>query len=442
MFRTLARLISDPDLNNPSAVPNADAVFALHPEQLNRWLQQMWAGGGMARWPDQVLTDLALGNSELVERLQIPIGLVDGTLQSGIRPPSPVPIPPGFVESPPVALGVDVVPLPWDHLIYAYLMEGTGVVEVLREVVRLYLHGEKLGAPQVSTLVWAFTTEALFFGPNPLAPPGGRVSFLRPDPDVERRRAYWRMFGRDLPHQPRGGGEHAWKRDVGPNVNDEFMPLMSELLREVWKGIENARNAVGANPTDPSRVAQLCQNIGELLRMRRRGGMISAEEFWDVSLLSWMHLVLESDNSVVQDLRATAGSGGNPADRLAVMAGRVGMVVPSTARAAIDLADRLSPVLWFIELGFFDDPSNAELLFETVAVADPVIAEQMSQIVNLWSVVFKDDIKAASILTRTGPPLPGASPARPAATGSNGSARSQSNGSGEAPTLLGSFGTR
>jgi hypothetical protein len=410
MFRTLARLFSDPDLDNPAAVPNPEAVFATHPEQLNRWLQQMWAGGGMARWPDQILADLALGNSEVVQRLQIPPGLVDGTLQSGIRPPSPVPIPPGFVASPPVALGVDVGPLPWDHLFYAYLMEATGLVEVMREVVRRCLAGETLGALSVDTLVWAYSTEALFFSANPQAPPGGRVSSLRPDPDAERRRAYWRMFGRDLPHLPRSGGEHTWKRDAGPNVNEEFMPLMNELLREVWKGIENARNAVGANPTDPARVAQLCQNVGELLRMRRRSGRTAAEEFSAVNTLSWFHLTIEFDTRVVQDLSATAGSGGNPADRLAVIAGRVGMVVPNVARAAIELANQISPVLWFIEFGFFDDPSNAELLYESVAIPDPVIAEQMGRIVNLWSVVFKEDIKATSVLTRTAAvPAPSAS---------------------------------
>ncbi|WP_395110163.1 hypothetical protein [Actinomadura sp. SCN-SB] len=412
MFRTLARLISDPELDDLSALPNAEAVFALHPHQLSRWLEQMWAGGGMARWPGQGFQDLALGDDQVVERLQVPAGLVDGTLQSGIRPPSPVPLPPGYVEAPPghSALGVDIVPLPWDHLIYAYLVESTGIVEVLREVVRLYLSGERLGPPQVGTLAWALTTERLFFSGSPLLPAGGAASLLRPDGDVERRRAYWRMFGRDLPHQHRAGGDHLWKRDAGPTINTEFVPLMSELLQQVWRGIENDRNTAGANPTDGTRIAQLCQSLGEVLRMRRRGGMTSAEEFWAVAMLSWFHLSVESDTTVVSDLSARAGSGGNAADRLSAIAGRVGMAVPGIARSLFELADALSPVVWFIELGFFDDLSTAELLYRSRGMPSAVVADQMGRIVNLWQDAFGDPIKSLAVSARSSA-VPSARPA-------------------------------
>ena len=43
MFRKLAGL-----LKGQTFLTEADAVFTFHPEQLSRWLEEVWANGGIA----------------------------------------------------------------------------------------------------------------------------------------------------------------------------------------------------------------------------------------------------------------------------------------------------------------------------------------------------------------------------------------------------------
>ena len=86
----------------------------------------------------------------------------------GCRPPTR----PTSSRGPPDALGVGA-PLIWDHLIYAYLVESTGILPIFSEVVRRYVVGETLDAPSPQTLAWVRATEELFFRDPPLFAIGG-----------------------------------------------------------------------------------------------------------------------------------------------------------------------------------------------------------------------------------------------------------------------------
>jgi hypothetical protein len=52
----------------------------------------------------------------------------------------------------------------------------------------------------------------------------------------------------------------------------------------------------------------LTKKLNDMLLARRVFGTISREEFVAVSMMSWFHLTLESNNSIVKDLRAEAES--------------------------------------------------------------------------------------------------------------------------------------
>jgi|GEM_PF-324647 len=388
MFRTLALLYADPLMTRPA---QPETVFATHPVQLSRWLEQVFAEGGISTVPLLGATAVPLGAADVVRRLSPPANLLTD-LTSGLRPTPPGVIPdytPGTG-----ALGTAGA-LPWDHLIYAYLVESTGAVDVLGEVVRRFMVGETLEAPSVQTLEWARATEELFFRDPPLFHILGATSMLRPRARDNRWNAYYRMFG-CTPPQTRPDDVAAWKRDVGAGANLRFIELWHELLRQVWMGVQNARNAVGANPTDPSYLAYLCQTIGELLRLRRRGGMLAREEFAYVCMLSWFHLTLESDTSVVADLRATANALGNPADRLAAIAARVGMRAAPQSRELFELADRMSVFLWALELDVFTDQANAQMLFAQPVGGNP-IADNMIRIIDLWQSATGERLKDTSV---------------------------------------------
>jgi hypothetical protein len=395
-------------------------MFATHPVQLSRWLEEIWNNGGIATWPLAPITPGSppLGDPRIVRELELPTGLRDGSLQSGLTAVPPIAnIPATFATG--TALGaVPGSPLPWDHLIYAYLVESTGIVEILGEVVRRYAVGETLNAPTtVQTLAWARATEELFFRDPPLFHIGGLTSQLRPNARFNRWNAYWRMFGWDLPQAITDGADgQRWKQDAGATANTRFLELWTELLGQVWMAIENENNTAGANPTDATYIAYLCRTLSEMLQLRRRSGMLAREEFAYVTMLSWFHLTVEFNTAVVRDLHADAGDPGNPADRLAAIGSRVGITPPRQAREMFELADLLSPILWFIELGQFSTTVGAPLLF-TRGIANPVVAQDMMRVIDMWQSATGQGVKDLAVRVRQSPtaglrPRPAPQPTR------------------------------
>lgn len=415
MFRKLIELIPGTDSGL-----KADAVLAVHPLQLSRWLDQIWARGGIINgaWL-QILAPSggttaapALGDPGAVTKTRIPRGLLE-LLRSGVRPKPGTnpgdPVPEQEYAHPAygtLAFGVpenpnDPPPV-WEHLMYAYLVEATGIFEILGEVTRRYVVGESLPAPSVDTMVWLRSTEDLFFRDAPLFSAGGLLtSHLRPDARINRRNVYWRMFGMDLPHPPGHGIQgQPWKRGSGVSANTRFLELWNELLRQVWLGIENDRNTSGANPTDSGYVGYLCQTLSEMLQLRRKGGMLSREEFAYVTMLSWFHLTVEYDTTLVRDLSANTGVQGNPADRLAAIGNRVGIAPSRQARELFELSELVSPLLWMIELGLFNGGAQAEMLYKRNGIPNAIISQTMNRIIDLWQSGTGERVKDLAVTTR------------------------------------------
>lgn len=396
MFRSLAAHVPPP----PSKVTEveANAVLAVYPLQLSRFLEEVWAAGGVTDTSWNTLLSptsaVPIGN---IAKMAEPVGLL-ATLTSGVRP---MPGAPTQQYTPtPLTTLLGGAPL-WDHLMYAYLIEATGIFEIFADVVRRYVVGETLPIPSADSVAWVRSTEELFFRDPPLfSTSGPLMSQLRPEAAVNRRNAYWRMFGMDLPHPVgRGVSGQPWKHDVGPTINSRFLELWNELLRQVWLGYENDTNSSGAKPTDPSYVAYLCQTLSEMLKLRRQGGMLAREEFAFVSMMSWFHLTVEYDTSIVVDLKSTAGPGGNPADRLAAIGARVGIAPSRQSRELFELADLVSTVLWAIELGLFNLPPQAEMLYKHNPVPS-TISTSMNRIIDLWQSATGERVKDLAVTTR------------------------------------------
>jgi hypothetical protein len=407
MFRRLAQLIPV-----TAGVTPADRVFAIHPLQLSRWLEEMWANGGLVEWESLAVNPLH--DPSVIARNRIPPGMLSG-LASGIGNNAGLFDVAPFGFDPPPAPGT--APLgggqtqPWDHLIYAYLVESTGVFEILGEVVRRYVVGETLPTPSSEALMWVRSTEQLFFRDPPLFGIVGVSSHLRPDEAANRRNAYRRMFGIELPHPLRGVEGQPWRGDIGDTTNERFLELWNELLRQVWLAIEHERNTSGANPTDSSYIGYLCQALGEMLQMRRRKGMLSREEFAYVTMLSWFHLTVEYDSALVDTLSATAGARGNPSDRLALIGARVGMSPSRQSRELFELANSLSGLFWLIELGKFNTGTAAELLYK-INTPPANVAKAMNRIIDLWQSATGQRVKDAAVGVRGAAVLPPSQPIR------------------------------
>lgn len=388
MFRNLAQLLAN-------AGRDRNDVFLVHPLQLSRWLDEAWTSAATVPalgQPTQL--DPFLGNVDIVTTFDLP----KPAAQNGqeIAPSGIVATNPDVFNN--QVFTITAPGLIWDHLSYAYVIESTGAFEVFAEVIRRLVIGETLDTLSKDGLRWVRATEELFFRDPPLFSIGGVVSDVRPDDRVNRRNCCWRMFGMDLPHPipsrwvgPAGGAESAWKTDIGSGVNADFRTKWTELLRQVWLGIENARNETGPNATDREYVAFLATAIKDMLNNRRRGGQLAREEFVHVSTMAWFHLTLESDTPIVRDLKAEATSA---ADRLARIAQRVGMQPAARARELFELAELMSALLRAIELGTFDTGEEAETLYIPLANGtNAQLIRDMNRIIDLWQSATGDRVK-------------------------------------------------
>lgn len=393
MFRNLAQLLTA----NGRA---RNDVFLVHPLQLSRWLDEAWdATRTIPVFGTAGNQQPFLGSSDVVETLDLPKPQVAGGHDI---------VPSGLVLTDPDVYSDTVFTptssgLAWDHLIYAYLIESTGIYEVMAEVVRRLVVGETLDTLSGPGLRWVRATEELFFRDPPLFSISGAISQVRPDDRVNRRNSMWRMFGMDLPHPiparwtvgAASAGEVAWKSDIGSGANTGFREKWTELLRQVWLGMENARNQSGPNATDREYVAFLIKALKDMMNMRRRGGQLAREEFVYVSTMSWFHLTVEGQGAntapIVQDLRADATS---PADSLAKIAQKVGMQPAARSRELFELADLMSAMLRAIEVGTFDTGEQAETLYVPLAAnVNAQLLQDMNRIIDLWQSATGDRVK-------------------------------------------------
>lgn len=430
MFRSLARRLTPPPTpDRPDPLPR---IFDVHPLQLSRWLDEAWIAGGLVPDVGDTGTPSAaafLGDPQIVAAIDLPAPTQPGgafPVPSGIDTGAPETFNGAPLDPPPPPLRGQPTPasgLVADHLVYAYLVESTGVFEVLAEVVRRLSVGETLNQLSAESHRWARTTEELFFRDPPLYSIQGVLSELRPDQRVNRRNAYWRMFGLEPPHpvparwlRP-GVADGSWKLDVGDGVNSGFREKWTELLRQVWLGRENANNGIGPNATDREYIATLCEALRDMMAMRRRGGLLAREELAHVSTLAWFHLTLERDFPIVRDLDAQAPG---TAERLQKVAARVGMTPAPRSRELFELADLMSALLRAIELGVFSTGPAVELMYLNLGTNQTLLTD-MNRIIDLWQSATGDRVKdrpsGAAQPLRLPSPSAGRVPSPPAPAG-------------------------
>jgi hypothetical protein len=374
MFRALARVPLS--LENPAPY-GADNLFRLHPVDIVALLEAVWD----KRREQTVDLGRPFRRSALSRFSDTWFGanLFSHSLPEGIGP-GLGPLLDAIVSSDGTLS---------DHLIYAYMIENTRIIEVVRRVVHEFLHGEKVGAPSADTQQWLRTTEQLFYRDPPPLFVTSVYSDIRPDRDATRRNAYQRMFGMDLNH---GGADNKPYPYVKADAaNKEFVSTFEELLRETWIGIINAGNLSGAKPTDDAKLRDLIKKLQDMLNARRINGNLSREEFAFVSMMAWFHLTLESDTAVVVDLRAQAASA---EQRLFKIAQLVGLPAQGLAASYFDIADSISRILLLIESGFFTAVPDA-----IVGLYMPGELEQkMRTIITHWSIITGRDMKAGKLV--------------------------------------------
>ena len=272
------------------------------------------------------------------------------------------------------------------HLIYAYLIENSRIVPIFERVMLKYMTTEDLGHASPFTAHWVRNTQSLFY--KDLHIPNFRplLSSLLPNLDATRRNAYHRLFGLELSHGNQENAPVPFVKSAHANVN--FVPLLENLLREIWQGVINHRNTSGANTTDLVALTDTAKLLKDSMLARRNdnrdltayeSSSLSKEEFFSVIMLDWFYQVIASKTDLVKELNAEAVL---PADSLAIIGKHVGITPHSKTRDLFALAPLLAMFLRMVEEGFYDSPANIQLLFDP-AIAG-TFAQEMSLIITLW----------------------------------------------------------
>lgn len=308
--------------------------------------------------------------------------------------PVPPQMPGGLLAQVPLAL-TNNRPTVRSHLIEAFCLENTRMIEIFQRIISLYLSGEQLASPpdrsasNVATDIvpWLRTTEMLFFNDTSPFHNFTVTSSLRPDPHLVRQNAYIRMFGSNVLNPIQN--DPSVKQMPPAAANREFWGTLERLLAEAWRGIVNSSNTSGRNDADAAAIARYALFLNDMLSTRRLGLAIDRQEFAACCLTNWFHVVLLWDSPIVRALKAEADS---PADRLSKLGDRVGIPAHSRSASYIQLANLLGHLLLEIEMGIYNTAITATNLYMV-----PANAQRLSEIITLYMNATGRDLKASTV---------------------------------------------
>lgn len=317
-------------------------------------------------------------------------GILDGIWAARIRGA-------GLSAYSPAALAVRGRRLPIHHLIYAYLLENSNLENITRRVIWEHLHGERLPTlADITTYNWLRTTEQLFYSFGPDYFSGTTISLIRERPGATRRNAYYRMFGMDLNHGMEDGRPYPYEK--AQVANREFVQVFESFLQEGWRAVINASNSAGENQTDAAALADLGLRL-QLMLNERRGGRalgpnLAFEEFSAIAAMSWLRLLIDSNNDVVNDLKATAAS---PEERLRKIGERIGIPSHAHAHSYFRLAPRVSRLLIEIEAGLYSTTTQVQALYLPPPPAANPLRDRLVEIIDHWSRASGRNLKARPV---------------------------------------------
>lgn len=259
------------------------------------------------------------------------------------------------------------------HLVYAYMMENTKMVQIFERILSLYQHGEDLTIPTVTvnsttptitdngkTRKWIDNTSLLFYSNSPSAVWNDN-SLLGSNFEAIRRNAYYRLLGMDLNH---GIGEKATQPVAYQRANHTnlgFTELFENFLKQCWQMIINFNNTSNINTTDLVAMQELANAIRNMLLSRRSTQNdldnypvlnLSKAEYASVVMFQWFYHSLSYNSPIVVEMSAEAGT---PAERLSRLGQRVGIPCHSKSSFFIDLAPLMATLLRLFELDEIDN---------------------------------------------------------------------------------------
>lgn len=267
------------------------------------------------------------------------------------------------------------------HLMFAYLVENTRIVQIMERLIYLFQHDEKLGIASSNdpghqqAFQWILNTEILFFKTLSNTSYRNISGTLRPNPEASRRNAYYRLLGMDLAFgDPNNEGATDYTYFKAKSTNKDFILLFEQFLSEIWQAYINAQNTSGANTTDYQRIIDMAVKLRQIL-MARRGGSgtitsrnyrfmnLSREEYSSVGFTSWLFNIVAYNSPVVNFLGCQANTS---SERLINIGKKVGIEAHKKSQALFDMAPPTATILRLIEYGTYESFGSSSLWIREV----------------------------------------------------------------------------
>jgi len=277
----------------------------------------------------------------------------------------------------------------WENLIFAYLVEMTGIEAIVARILLNYGTWQYADVPGPRALHWLETTQSLFYTFPSRSSLMNLTSALQPDIRAIRSEDYARMFG--LPVTiPRYDGQPYPTPNV-PTANKDFVAILEMLLYEVWRAYSERNNSSGANETDVAAISSLARRLYDLMQTTRRNGVFDRREFVHISTMAWFYLIIQADYPIILDMRAQASS---PYERLRNLGARVGLAPHSRSEHFLYLADTLPYLLMLIETGVFNREDAVAALYKDLPSGTVNTLQQtVLKIITNWEAATGHNIK-------------------------------------------------
>jgi hypothetical protein len=269
------------------------------------------------------------------------------------------------------------------HLLYAYLLENTRILQIFERLIEKYVNDEDLGIATPRVYQWLTNTERLFFKDGTYRSHSIR-SLIRPSFEANRRNAYYRMFGIDLAfgdiNSTTSGTSGYYKAKT---ANQQFIPLFERYLSEVWQSYINVRNSSGPNTTDVNNLVELATQIRELLKARRggrpggnptgnpgdeinayAGTNLSMEEYASAVIVTWFTFIISADTQLVNFLNCQSSTIG---ERLIKIGNKVGVPAHTKCQALFEMAGAAANIMNLLEIGtYLESTANLQTMLSSL----------------------------------------------------------------------------
>lgn len=276
------------------------------------------------------------------------------------------------------------------HLIYAYLLENTRILQIFEKMIDKYSIDEEFGiSGDPEAVGWIRNSFNLFLS---------KVEHGNNNNDSKRRNAYWRMFGMDLAFGENISGGAAVPYFKANSSNQQFIIVFEKYLSEIWRGYMNANNTSGPDSTDLNIITNLSIQLKELLLARRGvGGLtysnqnLSNEEFNAVLITSWFTFIISYNSPVVEFLNCQSSTIG---ERLIKIGSKVGIPAHGKCQFLFEMAGSASITLNAVETGsFLENTTWVDMMLKSIPGPTEEYMNHFLTIINNWEKATGHNIK-------------------------------------------------